>query len=84
MRAPRIVPLAVTVAALLWFLFGRDYPWQLALLAATAFGALAYVILRTVQNMRELQRPTEVTIDMGNRAPRPAAADEPNPGETSL
>ncbi len=88
MRAPRgsgrpVLPLVVAGAAFLVFLVVRGYPWQLAALAAAAVGALAYVSLRTLQNMRDLKRTMVSPADMETRSPPPPTAGESNPGEPS-
>ena len=74
MRGVWRLPLLAAVVAFpaLWLV--RSYPWQLALLTATAIAAFVYAIQRTVQNMRGLvgsnpvpwesrQRETEQQMD---------------------
>ncbi len=56
MRGFWILPLAATIGAYLFLTWGRGYPWQLALLAATAVGALIYAGRRTLRNLRLLSR----------------------------
>ena len=56
MRGLSILPLALAAVAFLVLTRARGYPWQLALLAAVAIGALVYVTGRTIQNMRQLSR----------------------------
>lgn len=56
MRGFWILPLAATIGAYLFLTQGRGYPWQLALLAATAVGALIYASRRTLHNLRLLSR----------------------------
>ncbi len=51
-----LLPLAVTLGTFLILYQGRGYPWQLALLAATAVGALIYAGRRTLSNLRLLSR----------------------------
>lgn len=56
MRGLGLLSLAVAAAAFATLSWVRSYPWQLALLAALAIGALVYVSGRTIQNMRQLSR----------------------------
>ena len=73
MRGLSILPLALAAVAFLVLTRARGYPWQLALLAAVAIGALVYVTRRTIQNMRRLsrsgRRPTVVWTPEGDGAP---------------
>ncbi len=57
MRALWVLPLAVTLGAFSILYWGRGYPWQLALLASTAIGALIYAGRRTLRNLKLLSRP---------------------------
>ncbi len=56
MRALWILPLVATLGAFLFLYWGRAYPWQLALLASTAIGALIYAGRRTLRNLKLLSR----------------------------
>jgi uncharacterized membrane protein len=56
MKGLGLLSLAVAAAAFATLAWVRGYPWQLALLAALAIGALVYVTGRTIQNMRQLSR----------------------------
>lgn len=82
--AARPVP-ALIVAGVAFFVFlaGRSYPWPLAVLAATAVGALAYVSLRTLQNMRALKGTMASPADTENRSPPPPTAGGSNRGVPS-
>ena len=53
-RAPWFAPVTVTVAAFVFYLFVMSYPWQLAVLASTAIGALVYSTRVTLERMRRL------------------------------
>ncbi len=56
----RLLVLAGTAGAgFPFFLYARDYPWHLALLAAVAIGALFYSTLRTVERLRDLFRKAD-------------------------
>jgi hypothetical protein len=95
MRAARVVPVVVAAAAFLALFVLRGYPWQLALLAGGAIGALVYVALRTVQNMRHLAattgsstmaptyRTTASPADRENRSRPPPSAGASSPGDPS-
>lgn len=50
----RLVPLVASSAAFAYFYLVSEYPWQLAFLSGLAFGALAFVVRRTVIQMRGL------------------------------
>ncbi len=52
-------PLVSALAAFGFFLAAMAYPWQLAVLAATAIGAFVYSTQITWQRMRRLARPPE-------------------------
>ncbi len=54
MRRLWLPPLASAVAAFGYFSVATAYPWQFALLAATAVGALAYSTQVTWRRMRRL------------------------------
>ena len=63
--APR---LAVAVLAFGIFFAAMAYPWQLAVLAATAIGALIYSTHATWQRMRPLYRPPDSSdLNIGGR-----------------
>ena len=49
-----ILPVVGAAGAFLAFLWGAGYPWQLALLTATAIGALVYSGQATWVRMRRL------------------------------
>lgn len=51
-----LTPLAAAAAALIVFYFPMAYPWQLALLAATAIGAFVYSTQSTWARLRRLYR----------------------------
>ncbi len=57
--AATVVSLTVTVLAFGLFLYVMAYPWQLAVLASTAIGALAYSAQTTWTRMRRLHRPPD-------------------------
>ena len=59
MKRPWILPVAAAVLAFGHFLTAMAYPWQLALLAATAIGAFVYSTRVTWQRLRRLYRPTD-------------------------
>ncbi len=59
MRRIWLPPLVSALAAFGFFLAAMAYPWQLALLAATAIGAFVYSTQITWQRMRRLARPPE-------------------------
>lgn len=59
MRGLAVLPLAVAAAVFAALYFGRGYPWQLALLAATAIGAFIHVTRRTITHLRQLNRRRE-------------------------
>lgn len=63
--------------AVLWK--GRSYPWQLALLAGLAIGALAWVSLRTAYNLWALSTREPPSMEWadrdGSRPPQRSAAD---------
>ncbi len=55
------------------FFAAMAYPWQLAVLAATAIGALVYSTQITWQRMRRLYRPPEPgDLTIRGRGSRPA------------
>ena len=57
MRVARLgvlVPLVAGVAGFTYFVFGRDFPFQLALLTGGALMVLAFAAMRTWQQMRDL------------------------------
>jgi len=89
MRAARVVPVVVAAAAFLVFFVLRGYPWQLALLAGGAIGALVYVALRTVHNMRRLAAtmgsaaPLARVADRERRSEPPPTAGASSPGDPS-
>jgi hypothetical protein len=88
LKVPRLLPATAAVAAFLVFFVGRGYPWQLALLAAAAIGALVYVALRSLQNMRHLTATSAAPIRASpngteNRSAPPPAADGSNPEDPS-
>ena len=62
MKGLSIASLGVTLTAFLVLYLARGYPWQLALLAAIAIGALVYVGGRTVQNLRRLSDPDPTKV----------------------
>ncbi len=64
MRARAIVSLVLAVLSFAVFFVAMAYPWQLAVLAATAIGALVYSTHATWERMRALLRPTP-----GSRGP---------------
>ena len=71
MKGLSIASLGVTLAAFLVLYLARGYPWQLALLAAIAIGALVYVGGRTVQNLRRLSDPDPTKV-VWTQSPRGA------------
>ena len=77
MKGLSIASLGVTLAAFLVLHLARGYPWQLALLAAIAIGALVYVGGRTVQNLRRLSDPDPTEV-VWTRSPggAPGKGDE--------
>ena len=80
MRGLWILPLAVVAGTFLALTWARGYPWQLALMAALAIGALIYVTQRTIQNMRSLARPDRTpTVVWTPEAP--AADGAPGEGD---
>lgn len=68
-RTPWFPPLATSAAALGFYLGVVSYPWQLAVLAATAIGALVYSTRVTIERMRRLYTlPDETLPDEGGSA----------------
>ncbi len=59
MRRVWLPPVASAIAAFGFFLAAMAYPWQLALLAATAIGAFVYSTQVTWRRMRRLIRRPE-------------------------
>ena len=53
-QAPWLAPAAVTVATFVFYLLALSYPWQLAVLAATALGALVYSTRATLERLHRL------------------------------
>ena len=47
-----LVPLVAVLIAFAYFYLRSQYPWQLALMSGLSVGALAYVVRRTVDQMR--------------------------------
>lgn len=82
-RLPALTSLALAAAAFGVFLAAMAYPWQLALLAGTAIGALAYSTWLTWRRMRLLySRPADgLTISGGE--PR-GVSPEPIDGGSGL
>ena len=56
----------------------REYPWQLALLASLAIGALFYVVLRTIAQLRALSKaygkPDRWSVDTDDPPDAPSAS----------
>ena len=78
MRRVWLPPLASALAAFGYFLAGMAYPWQLALLAATAIGALVYSTQVTWRRMRRLtqSRPSHRPDERGGAAGGTPASKE--------
>ncbi len=59
--SPAVLALVLAILAFAVFGAAMAYPWQLAVLAATAIGALGYSAHVTWRRMRRLYRPPEAT-----------------------
>ncbi len=68
-RTPAAISLALAALAFAIFLAASAYPWQLAVLAATAIGALVYSTQITWDRMRRLYRPPDASDLAIRRAP---------------
>ncbi len=65
-----LIPLAFATLSFAIFFAAMAYPWQLAVLASTAIGALIYSALGTWKRMRKLYRrldENDITIGRGPR-----------------
>ncbi len=76
MNRAAVASMAIAILAFAVFLTRMTYPWQLAVLAGTAIGALAYSGLTTWTRMRRLYRPPDAgdlsisrTSDVGEATP---------------
>lgn len=68
--APAVVALVAAAVAFAVFVAAMAYPWQLAVLVATAIGALVYSTHTTWKRMRRLYRPPDAgDLDIGGRRP---------------
>lgn len=65
MRSTAMTSLAVAILSFGVFLTMMAYPWQLAVLAATAIGALVYSAQITFGRMRRLYRPPASDLRIG-------------------
>lgn len=59
MRRRWLPPLAAAAASFILFLVPMAYPWQLALLAATAIGAFVYSAHGTWVRIRQLYQQSD-------------------------
>ncbi len=67
-RTPAILSLGLATLSFAIFFAAMAYPWQLAVLAATAIGALVYSTHTTWTRMRRLFRPPEASdLILGER-----------------
>ncbi len=74
-----IVSLTLAVLSFAIFLKMMAYPWQLAVLAATAIGALVYSIQSTWRRMRRLYRPPDASDLAIRRDPDRSGRTRPQP-----
>lgn len=56
MRKQLLAGVAAALVAALYFVFGRGYPWSLALLMGGATGALVFSSLQASGRLRALRR----------------------------
>ncbi len=81
LRLPALLALATTLLAFTVFFAALDYPWQLAVLAATAIGALVYSTQITWLRMRRLYRPPSAGDLAIGRGSAHLAPGEENQGQ---
>ncbi len=86
MNRAAVASLAIAILAFAVFLTRMAYPWQLAVLAGTAIGALAYSGLTTWTRMRRLYRPpdaSDISISRSSYVDEASRMEGYSGGETS-
>ena len=59
MKKQVLAAVAATLVGAVYFVFGRGYPWSLALLMGGAIGALVFSSLQATGRLRNLRRPPD-------------------------